>query len=45
MAARRNVIIPGAATGAIRTPRMARSMPVPPEEIGDAAVGAASVAF
>ena len=41
MAAKRKVIITCAVTGAIHTPSMSPHLPVTPEEIADAAVGAA----
>jgi uncharacterized protein (DUF849 family) len=41
MAAKRKVIISCAVTGAIHTPSMSPHLPVTPEEIADAAVGAA----
>ena len=41
MAATRKVIITCAVTGAIHTPSMSPHLPVTPEEIADAAIGAA----
>src|SRR5437867_3860798 len=41
MAASRNVIITCAVTGSIHTPSMSSSLPITPQEIADAAVGAA----
>src|SRR5438874_12878882 len=41
MAGSRNVIITCAVTGSIHTPSMSSSLPITPEEIADAAVGAA----
>ena len=41
MAAKRKVIISCAVTGAIHTPSMSPHLPVTPEEIADAAIGAA----
>ena len=45
MAQSRKVIITCAVTGAIHTPSMSPHLPVTPEEIADAAVGAAALAF
>ena len=41
MAAKRKVIITCAVTGAIHTPSMSPHLPVTPQEIADAAIGAA----
>ena len=41
MAERRKVIITCAVTGAIHTPSMSPHLPITPQEIADAAVGAA----
>ena len=41
MAASRKVIITSAVTGAIHTPSMSQYLPVSPDEIADAAIGAA----
>jgi uncharacterized protein (DUF849 family) len=41
MAKNRKVIITCAVTGAIHTPSMSPHLPVTPEEISDAAIGAA----
>src|SRR5215207_3944949 len=41
MASSRKVIITCAVTGAIHTPSMSKALPVTPEEIADAAIGAA----
>ena len=41
MAASRKVIITSAVTGAIHTPSMSKYLPVSPDEIADAAIGAA----
>src|SRR3954467_6727311 len=41
MAKPRKVIIPCAVTGAIHTPTMSPHLPITPEEIADAAIGAA----
>ena len=41
MASKRKVIITCAVTGAIHTPSMSPHLPITPEEIADAAIGAA----